>query len=407
MRSLRSRRTEVVPLLLLLIAATDNWFRGIRYLDSLPRLDQSAAVLLTMYGLLVVARRPGTIRQVATTAWLLSLALIVWSLAAGMFDSSWDKPLRVIGLFVGGLLAGAMVLDGPESHKKFARLVGLLGFIAVALALTGINVSDTGGQLRWGRLVGFAGGTISIARAGGAAATVSLVRLVSQKKTSTFDLLVVAASGLAILRSGSRGPGLAAAIAILAVIVALQRDTYGPKRERYIHWPKVFFGTLFGVFVVLVAGELASARALTQLFTLVDVDSTARVGFWKHALDTGLTTPFGVGIGSFDYQGARYPHNIALEIFAEGGWLVFGLFVAACVSAIRLNARRVGIAAEPLALLVYSLGAALVSFDLPANVLFAIMLGGCLRRSPHWDEVVGTPAVRSKAGVVPRDSMAS
>jgi len=365
---------------ILIVAATDNWYQGLRVLESLPRLDRAASILCVLASLMVCARRPSILKQIHLEAWLFCAALVGWAFAAGLSSGDWEKPNRTMGLFVVAILAGAVLLEGSRRQRWFANTIALLGAAAVVMALLGLDVSDSGGFVRSGRLRGFAGGTISIARAGSAAMTVALVRLLTRKRTSLLDIGIVVAAGLATLQSGSRGPTVGAIGAVVAVLFAVRGSASAPSRNRAIQHQKVLLGLLAALLVLVLATSLASQRALAELFTVTDGDTTARVEFWRYSIETGILTPLGVGIGNFSFEGASYPHNIALELFVEGGWIVFGLFAFSVRRSWSNWATQAEHAPELLGLLVYSLGAALVSFDVASNVLFAIVLGAGLRR---------------------------
>lgn len=146
--------------------------------------------------------------------------------------------------------------------------------------------------------------------------------------------LIAASTGLfgfATFLTGSRGPLFAAVIAILTVAIFRRGQTV----NRVI--ALVSGLAAFGLAVLAVV-PMDNYLVERFLGTGTDESSQSRVALIDRAFEMGVRNPFGVGWGNFDPDGIhQYPHNVPVEIFAEGGWfamLAFGLF--AVVAFIRL-----------------------------------------------------------------------
>jgi O-antigen ligase len=106
----------------------------------------------------------------------------------------------------------------------------------------------------------------------------------------------------------------------------------------------------------------------------------ARIRLYHNALESISRHPFGIGWGSFEgitFGGYTYPHNLPLEVLAEAGVLLGGLFLAWMCFRI-LRAHRITIdyvGAAVFAIVIFWLGKSLSSSDLNDNRVLLYVLG--------------------------------
>lgn len=188
--------------------------------------------------------------------------------------------------------------------------------------------------------------------------------------------------GYATLLTGSRGPLIAAILAVSMVVLVARSS--GRRRVVTLALAAVVGLSLFALF----ADSLDSA--LIQRFAVVD--GSSRNELWKASLEQAWLSPEGIGFGNayqylpfntdmLDTGGyRRYSHNIFLEATLEGGWLaLLGLLVLSVVSFVhiyRLPSRGVG----PFMLLlwIFAFVNANVSSDLSGNRMMWVMIGAGL-----------------------------
>jgi O-antigen ligase len=159
-----------------------------------------------------------------------------------------------------------------------------------------------------------------------------------------------------------------------------------------------------------IAGALTGARGFT---------SDTRLTLWQLTLDMIPMHPLGLGWGRFSEwirvfengQLMRHPHNMALEIFLEAGWLAGAAFLALVAASLYRGLRaayqdtaRIGGSASPdlllvLAGLMYWMVCAAFSGDVNDNRPFWALLGMALaalgsRRTAKADSVDGRVEAR-------------
>ncbi|WP_392544711.1 O-antigen ligase family protein [Oryzobacter telluris] len=189
---------------------------------------------------------------------------------------------------------------------------------------------ETGGNV--GRLNLEGGTSITIARVVAAGALVAvLVGLGSSLGRRLALWLLAAGLAIATVLIGSRGPFLALIAAVVVVVVA--SPTFRQNRVGKILGSA---GLLSLLIVYVLSQSSVSAARLAGTLTGSGTD-TARPFLYRTALDSIRTSPLGIGWGGYphlpDIQLASgseviYPHNLLLEVAAEGGWLAIATLLA-------------------------------------------------------------------------------
>lgn len=140
---------------------------------------------------------------------------------------------------------------------------------------------------------------------------------------------------LLIIISGSRGALLAAIVGCVTFLLV--------SRSR-LH--SVFLIVLFSVSLIGIAlfytplgsRALETFQQRVLMLTFEKQYDAGRIGLYDMAIEVGMESPiFGTGLAAFPvYTGRNYPHNVFLEIFAEGGILGLLLFLAMLGAAFRM-----------------------------------------------------------------------
>lgn len=205
--------------------------------------------------------------------------------------------------------------------------VGLLAVSTLVAPLLFLFPSvETGGNV--GRLNIEGGTSITISRvvAAGALIAVLLGLGATIGRRIAFWTL---ASCLAIttVLIGSRGPFLALIAAVLVVV--LSSPTFRPNRIGKIVGSAGLISLLIAY--VLSQNSVSSAR-LAETLTGSGPD-TARLFLYRSALEAFKASPLGIGWAGFPHlpeiqlasgSDSIYPHNLLLEVAAEGGWVAVG-----------------------------------------------------------------------------------
>jgi hypothetical protein len=105
-----------------------------------------------------------------------------------------------------------------------------------------------------------------------------------------------------------------------------------------------------------------------------------RISLYQDSLASIARDPFGIGWGSFQgitFGGHRYPHNLPLEVLAEAGVVLGGLFLLwLALRIIRAHAITFDyLRAAVFATVVFAFGKALVSGDINDNRVAFYALG--------------------------------
>ncbi|MFS0703559.1 O-antigen ligase family protein [Cellulomonas sp. 179-A 9B4 NHS] len=299
--------------------------------------------------------------------------------------ASFDAPgsdygrTKVLTLFTvtAVLMLSPFVLFRERSHLDyfFSATLGIASIAAVLTITNPASVAD------YSTRVTFDGtNTIGAARVLGAGIVVCVIRAVWSTTTVRRRLTYGALTPVllwGLLSTGSRGPFIATALAVLAVCaVALAT-------RRSNGWMiAVLTAVIFGGAAI---AERASTDGTSRIFGFFegtrDTSTRARNELWRGTAEAIPDHPLGVGVGSFSdtqvlWGTYTYPHNVILEVFAEAGWttgILLCLIVA--IGTVR-SIRGANVAGDflTLGLLVFALVNAMVSGDINSNRLVWVML---------------------------------
>lgn len=346
------------------------------------------AVLVT----LMIAIRPRGEPAPWRMAWIVGAYYLL--LSAGFIFAApsaygLEKSLQMATLVPLSIWGGMVLL-----RTQRARSLWLIGTVLVAVltsSLVYLSPDTLSAQL--GRLSIEGSNTIAAGRA--TAAGVVVLTVLALTGTKHRILLLVAAAGFAMimLASGARGPFVASLLAISLVFAIV--STRGK-------WLWGVAALLSGVFAWQWAVE--QGYYLERLTLVGGASVTTRVDLYATALNHAIANPWGTGWGSMvDVYASTtslragshsYPHNILLELAAEGGVIALAGFVALVVLAWRTQRKRASIPVETamLALFIFFLVSAMVSGDAPSQRALWAMCGACLTPLISARSIENTPS---------------
>lgn len=271
------------------------------------------------------------------------------------------------------LLAGApfYVLRTPEQRRVFLyTLVGIGLFTAASTLLTGSLANEYSNRLA---LEGV--DTIGTAQMVGAAALICFLAIFRRGTAVIRRLILLAAVAVMIyvaLSSGSRGPVIGVALALVGALFL--SPGFRPYRGR-------------ATVILVIVGGVATwyavnvgADGFTRIISLLsgegDASTQARQSLWAEGWATIQQSPLGIGWGEYSSGVFTYPHNLIIEVGIEAGVIVSSLLVLyILVSLGRLAKLSKTIDMVPLlALLIFALFNAMVSSDINGNRLLWVML---------------------------------
>jgi len=362
----------------------------------------AAALLLPLLAFLLLTRRwwlHGTLALPLAGAALLWLWLVLaggWSRSAGILPAKLPEVVLVApvmllaGLAVGAdagarrLLVGATLLFGPLVAVSVA--VGLATGGVVLGGAVGANPDLLRVQYQLAGLV--------IACAAGLGA-VRLVEAACWRGRLLWGGYTLALAAAALLPGGRMGL-ISLGLSVL-LTPALRCWSAGRPRAALLWAMLVAAAGLLGLALLLLRGDALEGLRTLERFTEGGMEASARPALWRAALRWGAETlPWGLGTGGFTLAagyGERrglYPHNHALEAWAEGGlpgllfWLLcFGGAVLPLLA--RLRGAAPGRVARIAALVLPVALAAMVSTDLGNRMVWfalglALSLGMVARR---------------------------
>ena len=343
------------------------------------------------------------------------LAVVVWTQTVAFVDRNhlvvfWCLAGFIPGLVLSGtnsyaqtkftgLVVTALVvvismqlLQDERRQQCFLVAITVLGLL-VTVELFGFGVVAVSGRAT---TVGL--NEIGVGRMGTLAALAILVYGLScGGRRRVIALLAAGAVAFVATSTGSRGPILAAVVAVLVTSLVTRSTNRVTK-------------------VVLVAGIGAAVFAAVRFLgdpetadRLVSTDDTNRGRIWAESLQTFLDHPFGIGFGNL-YQYItvdesmastgynQYSHNALLEAASEGGiTALLGLVGLLVFSFLGFRLRSRTIAGQiMLAVFVYAVANALLSSDLVGSRLMWVMIGAgsCLfgARDSRGDGESGSPS---------------
>jgi O-antigen ligase len=294
-------------------------------------------------------------------------------------------------------LAPGWLLRTEQSRRWLVVAVVVAG-LAMAAALL-LN-PDREVESLYGRLTLEGSNSIGTARVVGAGAAVALVQGLGGRKGRWLWLGSAAAMAAVLVLVGSRGPfvGLVA-----AVVVALLFGKNGRGLQRA--WVSVLgLLAVSSLLLVVANSQNEAAGRIGGLITGTSTDET-RLALVQHCLAAISHDVLGIGWGGFStvaldgaLQGRySYPHNMVLEILAEGGWLAGAAFLGLVAVAVRGFWRH---SDTPQGVTLFTMGlywilVAQTSGDVNANRMTWVMLGlglvlhtaAARRTGPAWGDV--------------------
>lgn len=161
------------------------------------------------------------------------------------------------------------------------------------------------------------------------------------RRSRTLPIVGVCMSGLLVLLSGSRGAILASTVGVL---VLLWVHRVRPSRLALL-------GIAGAILVVLLATYTDVGQAALEMFrervirlTFEQEYDSGRSTLFDQAIAVGWSAPiYGDGLAGFAaHSDFAYPHNIALEAWAEGGLVGLALLFATLVFPLRAIVHRRG-----------------------------------------------------------------
>lgn len=377
------RSAPIVALAVLVLAYITKGFLPID-----PTLPAAGVVTLGVAWHVIRART-------VPVAWLIvlafGLALMLSSLANLPAAETRAKLLPLVTLtLISALGAGALIRTRTHLQTLLLSMVVIGAGISVAAA---IHVLTTG-QIDLSTGLGNAD-RIAVGRGVGLALMALIVGLLYRRVHLLLGVAGVAGLAALLLLTSNRG----ALIGLGAATVALLLSVRDVRAARLL---AAAGAAAAAVYLLLPLLPVFAQQRLTQLTQLaqgggadLDASATARSDLWSAAWQLGSSHPLGVGVGGFAERAQvtagvssdllTYPHNIWLEVWAEGGWLPALILLAVTVVAVVRVWRwqwheRGPLPALLLTTTVYLIGAHSVSSDINGGrALIALLLIGAAR----------------------------
>lgn len=238
-------------------------------------------------------------------------------------DNAYTMP-KLVGMIVVVIsMLGSFYL--VNNRHRLQIWLGLLVVVGAFTVILGAGGSQTD---QIGRLALEGSNTIAAGRATGVALTVVVALALLMKGKARFPLLLIGlVFGATAVSTGSRGPLLAAAIAICAVVVLAN---IGGRFGRI-----VIFGLVAasGWWYITEAQAVGAGR-IAAVLTGEQTGTESRRLIWGAALRSLFDFPQNVaGAGWSNFKNelgngeslssgdVQYAHNVILEAFVEGGWI--------------------------------------------------------------------------------------
>ena len=355
-------------------------------------VDLTLLLGLVVAAAVVTSRLQGGPTRGAVAIPISLLAVLQLGLVQSSFEGYAFTKVTTLWTFTAlSMLAPFYVLRKEEQRKLFlGSLVALALIIAVVTIISPTHTST------FTNVAVFEGtNTIGTARMAGTGVVICFILMLAAHTSAWKRLMLAVATVVLVgitLGAGSRGPFLAIGLGVLAAL--LTSPVFNRIRGRAL----VAAAILGGAAVAWVASSNSDgvARVFDFLAGQEDTSSQTRYFFWSKSLDYIGSLPAGIGWGNFarlpgmavyaDANGAIYPHNIILETFVEGGWLIgIAVLLYLIVSIVRVSWFSIDATSAAIyALLVFSTFNAMVSGDINDNRLLWILLScAWLVKSPR------------------------
>jgi O-antigen ligase len=349
--------------------------------DTLTRLSALIVLVLSVHRIL-----GGRIPPAATgSVVVLFLTFVPAMLVDPPTTYTTEKLTVELPLMFLTIMGGLVLLAPARARRQWVAAVVALGAVAAVLALVfpSTTVVDA--------LAVEGGNTIDQGRTTGAGAIALFTLAMVHRKHRLLLLTGALVMSASMIASGSRGPTIGAAVAVLLAVA------FSPSRSR---GPRV----VATIVTLLAAVYLAFAANLVgdRLLTFQDASAEARFRLWDVGVGLIGTNPLGIGWGQLYYYlppgtrlpgvGVReYPHNVLIEVGSEAGVPALVVLVVVLVLALR-GQQRVStrpVESVMLALAVFALINSMVSGDVSDNrgLWVAVGAGLATRRMSFSDEL--------------------
>ena len=350
-------------------------FKGSPVLAWLPvDLTLACAVVLvlaisnTLVGAAVRRERPAVGWVVAALA-----AMIVGAVRAPESDYAQEKILEMVTLTLVAVAGGVLLVRTDEQRRWL-----VFGTIGTGVAVAALYlVAPTTDDALLGRAALEGSNTIGLGRYTGAA-LVGVVVLALTRRLAFAPAVAIGVPLLWVLiGTGSRGPIVATAVALAVTMLPLAARAGHRSRSLALGGLVVVGGWWF-------LGRTVEAARNGVLLLVADdkgVSVNERERIWSAGWAVFERSPLGVGGGGLapSITPNRYPHNIVVEVAAEGGLpVLMGLLVLLVVAYRR--AYRMARLGDPMliGLLTFWLANAMVSEDVNGNRAVLILAGACV-----------------------------
>jgi len=257
------------------------------------------------------------------------------SFVPGLFQAV-DSPYglqKIATIFSFTLLAALAPLFLLETDGDLVQVMNALAYFCFAITLGGLF----GGGQEAERLQAFGAGTISLGRATGLLFTYAAMRLAGTGPLPGLTFGVMVLAGIAALFSGSRGPILAALVA-LALLFGAGRARLGRPLLRLGLASALFLPVLGASLALAPKGSLTRVQAFFQ--GQYGASESYRVQALQEVWPLVGSAPWGIGWAGFAIRvdpergvARQYPHNLLAEVTLESGWLCGALTLAVLLAA--------------------------------------------------------------------------
>ncbi len=365
---------SAVAVIALLFLTFGGYIKGLPILADVgdPLTILSAIVVLVMCTHQILGGH--TPPAAALSALILLLIFVPAMLVGPPTDYTNEKLTVELPLMFISIFGGLVLLAHGQARRQWVAAVVILGIVVAILAQLFPNTTVIDALAVEG------GNTISQGRAAGAAAITLLTFAMFH---SQHRLLLIAGALVmagSMVASGSRGPAIAAVIAVLLAVA------FSPGRSR---GPRV----AVTVVTLLASAYLAFAANLVgdRMLTFRDTSAEARRRLWDVGIGLIGSEPLGIGWGRLSYYlppGTRlpgvgdreYPHNVLIEVGSEAGVLALLVLAVVLVLAIQGQQRVSATAVEAamFAMIIFALINSLVSGDVGDNRGLWVAVGAAL-----------------------------
>lgn len=384
----------LIPVGALLLVAFAGYIKGAPLIAAIPgdiTLIGASIVAATIAHRIIGdrLRPPRGSQYLALLGATFVVGLPIGTMASTNYGGRKSLELLILALLLS--TGGAMViLQGHRERRMWVWLNVALGLVVLAIAVVFPNVYVAASD----RLAIDGGNTINAGRATGAALVALLILAITGGRRRVLALVTAGVLAGATFYVGSRGPLVAAFVAVVAV-VALS----GGRGRR--GW-RILLGGL--AIIVAIYMALRLDLVADRVFSTADGSANARRELWNESLNLISDHPLGIGWGNLYYHlpagvvlrkagEEQYSHNVLLEVGVEGGWLAL-LMLIVVLSLAFARQRRNAVTPTEMAmfgLLVFHTVNAMVSSDAAGNRGMWVAIGAALLLPRH--EAPESPAI--------------